>query len=105
MKKEEKRTLEEIHRTYTEMDKRLAQAEKDIASWEECMRKFEEMRSNIAVLSSYYHSEEWLSDRELHQKECPTTYFACAGEDAIWNVETDFYQQRIEAIKLLVGSL
>lgn len=100
-----KRTLEDIRLTYIEMDRRLAQAAKDLKACEDFISQFEAIRSNMMVLSSYYHSAEWLEDREFFRQAVPNEYFACAGEDSIWEVETEFYHNRIKAIKQMVDSL
>lgn len=98
------KTKEELHKTFQELDEKLEQAEADLQELQQFSEKLDKMLSNIQELENYYHSE-WLEERDVLLEESQEVYYKTLGEDAIWNVSTDFYQEKVQLLKKLIGSM
>ncbi|MBE2895493.1 DUF4298 domain-containing protein [Pasteurellaceae bacterium HPA106] len=98
-----KKSLEELCSEFAHMDERLAQAERDLKMLHAFEKQWKAAERNIKALETFYFDGDWLEDTERLESE--QRYFACSGEDSIWNVSTQFYQLKIAWLKRLAKSL
>ncbi len=57
----------------------------------------------MKAIEDYYHTD-WLEDREVLLKKNEDKFYT-TSEDAIWNLSTDYYQERIKLLKQLTKEL
>lgn len=99
------KNLDTICQTLAQMDERTRQAERDLETFHAFIEKFTQIETNLAVLTQYYHSQDWLDDTEYLAREAPELHFYSAGQDPIWNVAQSIYQAKIKLLKQLAQSL
>lgn len=98
--------IEDIKKAFGEMDERLLQAEKEVKEVIKFRKRLKEISKNMNVLQDFYQSEDWLTDREtLHEHLNENEHYLSAGEDPIWNVAQDFYQEKIKLLQQVAKEL
>lgn len=98
--------IQHIKQQFGEMDQRLLQAEKELKEFAKFKKRYNEIAQNMKVLQAFYHSGEWLNGRDiLHDHLAEDEYYYCAGEDSIWNVTQDFYNEKVKLLKQLAKDL
>ena len=96
----------DIKKEFSVMDEHLEQAKKDLKEMVKFRSRLREISKNIKTLEEFYHSEDWLDDRDtLHENLTGTEYYESAGEDPIWIVSQEFYEQKIKLLKQLAKEL
>lgn len=98
------KTIEELHKTFYELDKKWEQAELDFQKLQQFSEELDQMLYNLQELENYYHTQ-WLNERETFLKNSPNIHYQTLGEDTIWNLSSDFNQEKVRLLKKLINSI
>ncbi len=93
----------EIKAIFKDMDKRLIEAEKEFKKIKKISKQIKDFSKKMKAIEDYYHTD-WLEDREVLLKKNEDKFYT-TSEDAIWNLSTDYYQERIKLLKQLTKEL
>ncbi|MBE2897658.1 DUF4298 domain-containing protein [Pasteurellaceae bacterium 20609_3] len=102
---QEKKSLEDICAEFAQMDTRLAQAQRDLAALAEFEKRWQAAQRNISALEAFYFDGTWLWLADIEKLDAAGKHYACASEDGIWNISTEFHQLKIAWLKRLAKSL
>lgn len=97
--------IETLRNQFKEMDEQLVLAKKQLKALKKFSSQLKDIEQTISTLNAFYHSENWLEDRELLNKYIKNEHFLSASEDAIWNTHQEYYNEKIKLLKQLTKTL
>lgn len=99
------KNIEILRSQFKEMDKQLVLAQKQLKVLKEFSSQLKDIEQTINTLNAFYHSKNWIEDRELLNKHIKNEQFLSASEDAIWNTHQEYYNEKIKLLKQLTKTL
>lgn len=85
--------IKKIKEKFRAMDVLFFEAEKGLNATHLSPESLHQLKERIQILETYYHSGEWIKEREMIFALTDEDYesFHTAGEDAIWDLMERFY--------------
>lgn len=86
------------------VDDWIDQATNDLKYLQDFENRYIEIKQNHARLMAYYQ-DEWMQDVDAFDPNAKDEYFACLGQDAIWNVLDDTYRKKLDLLKIIINDI
>lgn len=94
-----------IQEEFKKADEQLKQAETDLEKMRFFLSQLEEIQGNIQRLETLYFKDDFIQKLELLEKQDLTSKFWATGQDAIWNVSTEYRSLLVEFLKRISDNI
>lgn len=98
--------IDAIKMKFKEMDILLREAEKELEALQSFTSQFESILQKTEKLDAFYRSDTWEKGREvLYKDNQQDVFYYSAGEDPIWNLTQDLYNEKIKIVQAIIKTL